>query len=742
MPLYLNALAGKGCHLVTVNDYLAKRDCAWMGAIFNFLGLKTTAIGHEQSWVYNSDVKEDFDPAEPEKLLLPISRQEAYAADVTYGTNNEFGFDYLRDNMARRVEDCVQRDLTYAIVDEVDSILIDEARTPLIISAADAESADLYRQFAVLLAPLRPEKDFIIDEKDRAVNLTPDGLKKIEAALKIENIYHPQYVRLVHHLEEALKAKALFQKNKDYVIKEGEIIIVDEFTGRLLPGRRYSEGLHQAIEAKEGVAVKEESKTLATISFQNYFRLYDKLSGMTGTAKTEEEEFYQIYGLEVILIPTNRPMIRTDSQDRIYKNHSGKMTAVVEEIKAAQRRGQPVLVGTISIERNQELSRLLKKAGIDHNILNAKHHQREARIISQAGRLKAVTVATNMAGRGVDIMLGGQPPSNKQQATNNNQHPKLKAAGKDYKKWEEERQKVLDLGGLYVIGTERHESRRIDNQLRGRSGRQGDPGRSCFFVSMDDDLMRIFGGERLKNLMGRLGLPDEQQIENRMITRSIESAQKKVEGHNFDIRKHLVEYDDVANRQRQAIYRQRRRILELGFNNQWPDWLHQEILEMMAEEEKNRYHEKIKQYKLETLKPLERAVYLQTIDILWIDHLNALANLREGIGLRGYGQRDPLVEYKQEAFRLFEALNQGIINQVKEILLNIELSPVNPPPIQPIPPLVESRVNLQGADDGSGAENSAAHKTTNKKTGRNDPCPCGATKSDGRPVKFKHCHGR
>ena len=744
LPLYLNALEGKGVHLVTVNDYLARRDCAWMGPIYDKLGLKVSAINHEASFLFTPK-KQDVDPTSIEyENLQPISRKEAYAADITYGTNNEFGFDYLRDNMVQNLEQVVQRDLHYAIVDEVDSILIDEARTPLIISAPAEESASLYRQFAMMVPKLKITEDYTVDEKMRAVTLTEAGIKKIEGMLGLENIYDTRSIELVHHLEEALIAHALYKKDKDYVVKDGQIIIVDEFTGRLMPGRRYSEGLHQAIEAKEGVEVQRESDTLATISFQNLFRLYKKLAGMTGTAETEAEEFYKIYKLDVVVIPTNKPMIRQDLQDQIYKTEEAKFRAVAAEIKKRSERGQPVLVGTISIEKSEKLSRILKRLGVKHEVLNAKHHEREAKIIAQAGRPGNVTVATNMAGRGVDIVLGGSPFNKK------------------------EYEKVVKAGGLHVLGTERHEARRIDNQLRGRSGRQGDPGSSQFYVSMDDDLMRIFGGERMKKLMNTLRLPDDVPIEHPLISRSIESAQRKVEGYNFDIRKHLVEYDDVANKHRQAIYSKRRKILEGGD-------IHQEILDLMDDEARKEYEEKYNKVGKEIMDHIERMVYLRTIDTMWVEHLNALDLLREGIGLRGYGQRDPLVEYKAEAYALFQRLLGNINSQVVEILLKAEISPT---PRQLAVERQPARVmQMRGADeqmaagtfgnieqepaassplarenDSQPTSSGGVEVTVRKrgqgqpttppsggifpKVGRNDPCPCGSGK------KYKKCHGR
>ena len=749
LPLYLNALEGKGAHLVTVNDYLAKFHAQWMGQIYHALGLKTGAIEHDKSWIFSPENRESED--QTWKNLWPVSRKEAYAADITYGTNNEFGFDYLRDNMVQNLDQMVQRDLRYAIVDEVDSILVDEARTPLIISAPAEESASLYRQFAMMVprlkevGPSRPDGDevgdYTVDEKMRSVTLTDEGMKKIEKMLGIENIYDSRSIELVHHLEEALMAHAMYKRDKDYVVKNGEVIIVDEFTGRMMPGRRYSEGLHQAIEAKEGVEVQRESDTLATVSFQNFFRLYDKLAGMTGTAETEAEEFYKIYKLDVVVIPTNKAMIRKDSHDMIYKNEEGKFKSVADEIKARSEKGQPVLVGTISIEKSEKLSRLLKRSGVKHQVLNAKHHEREAKIIEQAGRPGNVTVATNMAGRGVDIILGGSP-FNKT----------------DY-------DKVVKAGGLHVVGTERHESRRIDNQLRGRSGRQGDPGSSQFYVSMDDDLMRIFGGDRMKGLMARMNLPDDMPIQHGLISRSIESAQKKVEGHNFDIRKHLVEYDDVANKHRGAIYAKRRKILE-GKN------VHEEILELMDDETKSEYQKKYDRIGAETMQQVERMVHLRSIDTIWIEHLNAMDLLRQGIGLRGYGQRDPLVEYKAEAYHLFQKLLGNINAQVVEILLKADIQPAPQQQLsvtqQPARPMMmrgadenlaagtfENTHKQPSPDPGAGGNrsNSGVQVTVRKKSdsstssspasspmyhgvGRNAPCPCGSGK------KYKKCHGK
>jgi preprotein translocase subunit SecA len=716
LPIYLNALSGKGVHLVTVNDYLARRDASWMGPIYHALGMSVSAIGHELSLKFEPgaeesevEVKEQGVETSAVKVkienMVQITRREAYQADITYGTNNEFGFDYLRDNMATDPAQLVQRGLNYAIVDEVDSILIDEARTPLIISAPAEESAELYQRFAQLVPSLVENEDYNVDEKLRAVTLTDSGIEKMEKLIGVSNIYEEggKGLVLVHHLEQALKAQILFKKDRDYVVKDGEIIIVDEFTGRLMYGRRYSEGLHQAIEAKEHVEIKQESITLATITFQNYFRLYGKLAGMTGTAMTEAEEFRKIYNLDVFAIPTHRPMIRKDLKDVVYKTSDAKFRAITAEIKRRHELGQPVLVGTISIEKNEMLSEMLKREGVPHNVLNAKHHEREAEILAQAGKLGAVTVATNMAGRGVDIILGGNPPDPK------------------------EAEKVKELGGLYVLGSERHEARRIDNQLRGRSGRQGDPGSSQFFLSLEDDLMRIFGGDRMKSIMDTLRIPEDQPIENSLISKSIESAQKKVELHNFDIRKHVVQYDDVMNKQREAIYSRRRKILlgkdlkeevlkilqaemsavvkshTLGAATEWnleeifenvkailpieqyakSTEVREKISKAKTAEEIERnlfelveefYQLREKEFGEEAMRILEKLVLLRTIDHLWVQHLDTMDHLREGIGLRGYGQRDPLVEYKSESFRLYQQLLDAIQQEVAKIIFKVAIS--------------------------------------------------------------------
>jgi preprotein translocase subunit SecA len=661
LPAYLNGLSGKGVHIITVNDYLALRDAAWMGQIYDFLGLSVAVIAsNRESYIYDPSYKSDetekgekLDRERDEKgsfkvvheYLRPVSRKEAYDADITYGVNNEFGFDYLRDNMAYTKDQVVaSRGYNYSIIDEIDSILIDEARTPLIISAATAESEDLYKTFADISAKLKPEEDYEVDEKLRAVTLTDEGIEKAEKALNIENLYTEGGVKLVHHLETAVRAKAVFERDKDYVVRDGEVVIVDEFTGRLQPGRRWSEGLHQAIEAKEGVPIQKESRTMATITFQNFFRFYDKLSGMTGTAKTSEEEFYKVYGLETVVVPTNKPLARIDNNDYIYQSELGKFAAIAKKIKELNQNGQPVLVGTVSIERNEILSEFLKKEGVAHEILNAKNHEREGEIIAQAGALGKVTIATNMAGRGVDIKLGGNPGS------------------------PEAYEKVKSLGGLFVLGTERHEARRIDDQLRGRAGRQGDPGETQFFVSLEDSLMRVFGSERIKNMMGRFNIPEDHPIENRMINRSLEEAQKKIEGFNFDARKRVLEYDDVMNTQRETIYGLRKTILVSD-----EDKLEERLKEIIGENQeleetvKSRTENLGKDVFLKNFRQLA----LQVIDMLWVEHLEAMAYMRDSVRLRAYGQRDPLVEYKREGLRLFRGLEASVDETIARLLPNI-----------------------------------------------------------------------
>ena len=694
MPLYLNALEGKGCHLVTVNDYLARRDTVWMGQIYHFLGLSVGCLNHEQSFLYDPEYKKPTEEKEKlrdelgsfyvvEDFLRPCSRKEAYLADITYGTNNEFGFDYLRDHLVYSVEEMVQtrnlnpneKYLNYAIIDEVDSILIDEARTPLIISAPDTESSGWYQEFAKITPKLKREIDYKVDEKFKIITLTEEGIEKVEKILNLENIYTERGVRYLHHLEQALRAEIFFKRDVDYVVKDGKVIIVDEFTGRLLPGRRWSQGLHQAVEAKEGVPVQPESITLATISFQNYFRLYKKIAGMTGTAATAAEEFYKVYRLETVVIPTHRPMIRKDWPDKIFKSEKEKMKAIVEEIKKRHQKGQPVLVGTRSIEKNEKLSALLQKEKIPHQVLNAKNHEKEGQIIAQAGKFKAVTIATNMAGRGVDIILGGNPPDPK------------------------EAEKVKSLGGLFVLGTERHEARRIDDQLRGRAGRQGDPGETQFFLSLEDELIRIFGGEQVKKLMEKLNVPEGTEIQSSLVTKLIDDAQARVEGMNFDARKYLLEYDDVLNVQRETIYKKRN-----------------EILILSAEELKKKFFEIFKKFHLsetilkekETLLgqnflPWLKLLYLNVVDRLWVDHLQALDYLREVVRIRAFGQKDPLLEYKSEAKKMFQSLLEAIDAMFCEMVMKTE---------------VKKEVEVS---------------CTSKKIGRNDPCPCGSGK------KYKKC---
>ncbi len=734
LPVYLNALEGKGVHVITVNDYLARRDSEWMGLIYRFLGLSVGTI------VHGLDEKQ---------------RKEAYDCDITYGTNNEFGFDYLRDNMIQDINHIVQRDLHYAIVDEVDSILIDEARTPLIISAPAQESTSKYVKYSQLIPRLKKDEDFVIDEKLKTTTLTEQGVAHMEQMLGLKNIYTDAGFIEVHHIEQALRAQSLFMLDRDYVVKDGEVIIVDEFTGRLMPGRRFSEGLHQALEAKEGVEVKRESKTLATITFQNYFRIYKKLAGMTGTASTEAEEFESIYNLPVISVPTHKPVTRKDLPDLVYKNERGKFTAVAREIKKKYETGQPVLVGTISIEKSEELSDFLHKENVPHQVLNAKFHEKEAEIIALAGQKGAVTIATNMAGRGTDIQLG---------------------AG------------VVELGGLHVLGTERHESRRIDNQLRGRSGRQGDPGSSQFYVSMEDDLMRLFAGDRIKTLMEKLNIPDDQEIENSMMTYSIESAQKRVEGRNFDIRKHVLQYDNVMNRHRHLIYARRRKVLtaadlrsdiremlrneitnlirghisvELGeldreklredlmaihkLDQDIIDALPEEVIhdtEVLVERVTDAYvaayDDKVtKAPNAESMHMLEKFVYLRTIDSLWMDHLDHMQYLREKVSLKAYGQRDPLVEYKQEAYlameRLLGMIQSGLVNTI----FKVDFTPQMRQTAEPINVMTNQQQIENQVEESSLVE---PKKTVTIEQGakidRNDPCPCGS----GR--KYKKCHGK
>ncbi len=694
MPLYLNALEGKGCHLVTVNDYLARRDTVWMGQIYHLLGLSVGCLNHEQSFLYDPEYKKP--PEEKEKLrdelgsfyvvedfLRPCKRSEAYLADITYGTNNEFGFDYLRDNMAYDKSQIVQRELHYAIVDEVDFILIDEARTPLIISAPSKEPETIYYFFANLAEKLKRKEDYIIDEKDRTFEWTEKGQERVISFLKKDPWAEADF-RTIHRIENAIRAKEFFHLDRDYVIKNGQIIIVDEFTGRLMPGRRWSAGIHQAVEAKEyvrghkEVRVKTESITLATISFQNFFRKYKKLAGMTGTAATSAEEFEKVYGLEVVIIPTNKPMIRKDLPDKIFKTERAKFKAIVEEVKRRYQKGQPILVGTRSIEKNEHLSKLLKRAGIPHQVLNAKHHEKEAQIIAQAGKLKAVTVATNMAGRGVDIILGGNPPD------------------------EKEAEKVRELGGLFVLGTERHEAKRIDNQLRGRAGRQGDPGESQFFISLEDELIRIFGGEKIKSLMETLKIPEDQPIESKLVTKAIDEVQAKVEGINFDIRKNLLEYDEVMNKHREFFYKMRREILLADY-----DALKRNLEEFVKEAGFNveDLKRKEEEFGKENFFKIGKYYSLSVFDSFWVDYLETMEHLRDSVKLRAYGNLDPLVEYKREGNFLFKKMISEIKKTIGKGILSIYMKPKR-----------EERVKIEG-----------------KKVGRNDPCPCGSGK------KYKKC---
>jgi preprotein translocase subunit SecA len=773
LSVYLNALESRGVHLVTVNDYLAKRDAQWMGPLYHYLGLSVGVIQHENSFIFDPSFRSQEKRLD---FLRPCERREAYYADITYGTNNEFGFDYLRDNMKYELSDYCQRELNYAIVDEVDSILIDEARTPLIISGPSEESTDKYYKINKFIPGLKQEEDFKLDEKTKSVTMTESGSSRVERLLGVSNLYDPQNIELVHHVLQALRAHHLFKLDVDYVVKDGEVIIVDEFTGRLMSGRRWSDGLHQAIEAKEGVKIANENQTLATITFQNLFRMYRKLSGMTGTADTEASEFSQIYNLEVLVIPTNQRMLRQDNPDLVYKNQNGKFNAVIAEIEECYKKGQPVLVGTTSIEKTEILGSLLKKKQIKHWVLNAKFHEKEAEIISQAGRFQAVTIATNMAGRGTDIVLGGNPEGRI--------HEFLK--GKDtftsdeysvaFEKAREvctaEREQVLEAGGLHIIGTERHESRRIDNQLRGRSGRQGDPGSSRFYLSLEDDLMRIFGSDKINSLMEMLKMDEDMPIENRMVTKAIENAQKKVESHNFDIRKHLIQYDDVMNKQRTEIYAFRREIL-LGESlkpkvfefaedvvdgllyTYCPEDSHDEwdmeglvlalenalaikprldsystydsLRETIISTAKEAYENKERDSGEEIMRYLERMVMLQVIDTQWKDHLLNIDHMKEGIGLRGYAQRDPLVEYKKEAFELFGDMSDRIKS---ESLMRLYRMQVVQDEAAVTARKESPKLIYNKSDEGDGPRK-PAHR--DQKVGRNDLCPCGSGK------KYKKC---
>jgi preprotein translocase subunit SecA len=816
LPAYLNALSGKGVHIVTVNDYLAKRDAQWMGPIYQALGLTVGVIQHEASFQYDpAYVTADIRMT----ALRPIGRREAYAADIVYGTNNEFGFDYLRDNMRFALDELVQRELNYAIVDEVDSILIDEARTPLIISGPAEQSTDLYYKIDRIIPKLKRAAtivegklseieeqkagDFIVDEKAKTVSLTEAGIASCERLLGIDNLYDPQHIDALHHIQQGLRAHSLFRRDVDYMVKDGEVIIVDEFTGRLMPGRRWSDGLHQAVEAKEGVRIERENQTLATITFQNYFRMYDKLAGMTGTAETEAEEFAKIYKLDVTVVPTNRPLTRINNPDVVYKTEREKFDAVVADIRERHDRGQPILVGTVSIEKSERLAALLKKRGIRHEVLNAKYHEREAEIVAQAGREGAVTIATNMAGRGTDILLGGNADFLSKEILRKKgldpatAAPEARAAALEEARrvTEPEHQRVVERGGLHIVGTERHESRRVDNQLRGRSGRQGDPGSSRFYLSLEDDLLRIFGSQRIQSIMDRLGMEEGEPIEHKLVTRAIATAQKRVETHNFEIRKHLLEYDDVMNKQREIIYGMRRQILDGASQAdtvaEWiddmtaatldlhapgdahvDDWdlaglaeaLHRQfdvriasdryedvpsraaLEELVTEAVKARYAEREQELGTDLLRALERHELLIVIDMQWKDHLLSIDHLKEGIGLRGYGQRDPLTEYKKEAFDLFQDMVERSKAAVVERLFKVQVvrdAPMELPAVTAWARTQEMRGEMPGDRPGGGPPPAAVAvsrpapvpKTpTGEKIGRNDPCYCGSGK------KYKKCH--
>ena len=796
LPVYLNALEGKGAHLVTVNDYLAKRDAQWMAQLYHALGLSTGIIQHDASFIFDPTYE-----ASDKRLqhLRPCSRPEAYRADITYGTNNEYGFDYLRDNLVvNDLRQCVQRELNFAIVDEVDSILIDEARTPLIISGPTDQTTDLYYRINAVIPQLKPEQDYTIEEKTKTASLTDDGNARVEKLLGVDNLYDPANMDLVHHVVKALQAYALYKRDVDYVVKDGEVIIVDEFTGRLMPGRRWSDGLHQAVEAKEGVKIANENQTLASVTFQNYFRMYKKLSGMTGTADTEAAEFAKIYNLDVNVVPTNRKMVRLDYADVVYRTEKEKFAAIVEEIRECHERGQPVLVGTISIEKSEKLAGLLSRNGIKHNVLNAKQHEREAEIVAQAGRKGAVTIATNMAGRGTDILLGGNPDFTYKQVLYREENMpdarKLSLYEEIRSDCEKNKQEVLALGGLHILGTERHESRRIDNQLRGRAGRQGDPGTSRFYLSLQDDLMRIFASERVSQMMLKLGMEEGVPIEHGMVTRAIANAQKKVEAHNFEIRKQLLEYDDVMNKQREVIYRHRRAVLS-GENltadlqdmmagvvdsslniycsaEQYPEeWDIKGLIEMMHSQfgiditrgsqaggeslrdmgrdalvedlhaqVREAYARKEQELGPELMRFLEKTFMLQVIDHHWKDHLLGMDHLRDGIGLRGYGQKDPLIEYKREGFDLFAGMMERIKSDTLDRLFHVQAvrqASEGEAPTLPVPPPVISRpqpkLTLNRGDEPV-AGPTPAHRADDK-VGRNDPCPCGSGK------KYKKCHG-
>ena len=767
LPLYLNSITGHGCHLVTVNDYLSRRDPYWMGPIYQALGISVASIypqqtpdEHTPSRLYDPS----FDSGDKQwPHFRPISRREAYEADITYGTSSDFGFDYLRDNMAIDLSNCVQREQNYAIVDEVDNLLIDEARTPLIISAPDVEAGKKYQIFAHIVPRLKNNQDYEVKEKERSIELTETGyanlerLLRQEGILKSSNLFDPANTDLHRYLRNALNAKELYKRDQQYMVKDGQVIIVDEFTGRLMLGRRYSEGLHQAIEAKEGVKVQQESKTYGTITVQNYFRMYQKLAGMTGTALTEAEEFHKIYKLEVMAIPTNKPMIREDSQDQIYKDEKSKFRAVVREIEQLHKQERPVLIGTTSIEKSEELSNLLKRKGIPHEILNAKQHEKEAHIIAQAGQPGATTVATNMAGRGVDIVLGGKEPTNGDE--------------REWREWQEKHNKVVELDGLHIIGTERHEARRIDNQLRGRAGRQGDPGSSRFYVSLEDDVVRRFGGDRIKGFMEWVGMDEDTPIENKLVNKSIESAQVRVEGYHFDVRKHLVEYDDVVNQQRELIYGERKKILigadlksnilsmvrkeiqgivssHIGYEQDLegliadvstifplPPAINASALsqlkpkqfeDKLIESAETLYEEREKELGSDNMRVMERLVMLRTIDSLWVEHLTMMEHMRQDTGLYAMSrQTDPLVVYKNEGYKQFQVLLDTIQHDVAHTVYHVGI--VKREATQPAP---------VAAQFGTGGKKQQLKVISGKKIGRNDPCPCGSGK------KYKHCCGR
>ncbi len=772
-PLYLRALTGKGVHLVTVNDYLARLGAGWNGPVFALLGMKVgTIIQENKSFIYDPKFTDKSHGDERLYHLKPCERRDAYAADITYGTNNEYGFDYLRDNMVQTLPEMVQRGHYFAIVDEVDSVLIDEARTPLIISAPDTEPTDKYYKFAEIIKDLESVTHYTIDEKYKSANLNEEGIKRIEKILGVDNLYEKDF-EAIHHIENALRAKTLYLRDREYVVKDGQVIIVDEFTGRLMVGRRWSDGLHQAVEAKEGVVIQQESKTLATVSFQNYFRMYEHISGMTGTASTEASEFKKIYNLEVVVIPTHRPMVRKDNPDVIYKSYETKYKAIAEDAYEKHKNGQPVLIGTTSIEKNEIVAKFLEEKHVPHNLLNAKNHEKEAEIIAEAGRPGAVTIATNMAGRGVDIILGGAVPEKKS----------------DLKKWQKLHEEVVYAGGLHVIGTERHESRRIDNQLRGRAGRQGDPGSSRFYLSVEDDLMRIFGGEKIGSLMNTLKIPEDQPIENGLISKAIEGAQVKVEGFHFDARKRVVEYDDVANQQRDIIYKLRKRILQaedlkdeileklehridklmltypekgqpdynefaigladiVPFDDNSLKNIEGQIKKIAKSDEMQEFLVKVvndahiareKQVGESIMRQIERFAYLSAIDHLWIDHIDHIEDLRQGIELRAYGQRDPVVEFKNEAYTLFETLIDRIDEELSRRLFRIDVGRMpNEIPLSQIQTNADRSDGIGLAiDPGKRVQTS---KIGTKSIGRNDPCPCGAVDpKTGKVYKYKKC---